>query len=157
MIELSVQLFLVLLATTLLTGFCEELVVRGIAQDTLKPFGPRLSLILSTLIFSGSHYHGGISAVVIAFPIGLAFALAKFHTGQLWPLMLAHFMMNLTSDLYENKWPHFGHVAALLLWIYCIVGAYILWRSNEEASNGVEVSRSSAYRQEAASPRDADS
>jgi len=110
---------LVTLAGTMLTGFWEEFLFRGLVQERLAVCGPRLSLVLTAIMFALIHSNEGVMPVLIAFGIGLAFCVARRSIGM-WPLVLIHGTIDFTSDVFVKRWESYWVVGL------AVVGAYLL-------------------------------
>lgn len=134
-IEFSSQFLLITISCALLTGFGEEIVFRGIIQDTLETLGPCRSVIVTTLIFSLCHLPAGVGAVIIAFCFGLMFSIVRVYTNQIWPNAIIHSIVYLSEKLHQMTWEHYGLVASLLMGLYLIVGL-IMTRRLEHVNNG---------------------
>ena len=103
MLQAGAAFVLVTLASTLMTGFWEEFLFRGMIQDRLAVIGGRLSMVLTALMFGLIHSYAGILPVCIAFSIGLAFSLARDQIGQPLDSFLQQFGL-LSQD--EHRFNH---------------------------------------------------
>jgi membrane protease YdiL (CAAX protease family) len=83
---------------SLVNGFYEELFVCGYVVSALKDrTSPWFAINVSTALRLSYHlYQGGI-AVVGVLPLGLLFALWFARTGRLWPLVLAHVILDVAA------------------------------------------------------------
>ena len=93
-------------AVTLLVGFVEESFFRGLMLQPLRAFGLWRAAIVTTLLFGlthGMNLLAGESAVdaaqqlFYASAIGFAFAALALKFGIIWPLVLAHFLIDFAS------------------------------------------------------------
>ncbi len=133
------NLLLEILTTSVLTGFLEETIFRGLVDSRLRtglPIG--LSVILSALIFGLCH--GTPIAIGYAFVVGLVFSLLFLRHGSILPSMVCHMFFNLTSLFLVTENP------ILLLGLYLIsIGAllfsfYMLFRRENTESDAPQSS-----------------
>lgn len=90
------NLLLDILTTSLLTGFLEETIFRGLVDSRLRTGLPIwLSVLLSALLFGLCH--GTPIAIGYAFVVGLVFSLLFLRHGSILPVMVCHMCFNLTS------------------------------------------------------------
>jgi uncharacterized protein len=92
-------LSLVLLAVGFIvaTGFVEELVFRGVFQNTaIKAFGTKYGLLVVSIIFAALHI-GWLQVwdVVFVFLIGLFFSVLAFKTGSIAGVSISHGLTNV--------------------------------------------------------------
>ncbi|MEX2217017.1 MAG: CPBP family intramembrane glutamic endopeptidase [Phycisphaeraceae bacterium] len=83
---------LVLLHLCMTAGVVEEILYRAMF-DRLFPrgwAGGIAFVIISTLVFAGAHWEGGLPNVTEAAILGVFYATIYRLTGNLWPLMLGH-------------------------------------------------------------------
>lgn len=76
----------------------EELVFRGILYQKLSPYGERVYVILSGLLFG--MFHGNVSQMFFACALGCTFALLVCRTGSIVYGMILHFLVNFLSIAY---------------------------------------------------------
>ncbi len=79
------------------TGFVEELVFRGVFQNTaIKTFGTKFGLISVALVFAALHI-GWLNMldVVLVFCIGLFFGILMLKTGSISGISLSHGLTNV--------------------------------------------------------------
>lgn len=93
---------------TLLIGFAEEAIFRGLMLNALKAHGFWRAAIISALLFGLSHalnVLGGKSMaetaaqIFYAVAFGFAFAVLVLKKGILWPLVIVHFLIDFASFL----------------------------------------------------------
>ena len=113
------SLLLEILSTSLLTGFLEETIFRGLVDSRLRTGLPTwLSVILSALIFGLCH--GTPIAIGYAFVVGVVFSLLFLRHGSILPSMACHMCFNLTSFFLVSDNP------VLLLGLYLVsIGAML--------------------------------
>ncbi|MEE8106521.1 MAG: CPBP family intramembrane glutamic endopeptidase [Planctomycetota bacterium] len=129
--DAGVAIVLVSLAGTTLTGFWEEFLFRGLVQERLRVLGPRLSLLLTALMFALIHINKGPWPVLIAFGIGLAFCVARDRIG-IWPLVFIHATIDFTSDVFVRRWEGFGLFGAAVVGAYGLVALFVLSRRSQK-------------------------
>lgn len=96
----------VVLAITLMVGFVEEVFFRGLMLNALKARGSWRAAVITALLFGLTHAmnvlagKGAIDAaaqIFYATAIGFAFAALVLKKGVIWPLVIAHFMIDFAS------------------------------------------------------------
>jgi hypothetical protein len=91
---------------TLMVGFAEEGLVRGVVLRALLPGGAVRAAVLSSVMFGVGHL-GNIAqgaspsatlvqAVVACF-LGIGFAGARLYTGTIWPAIVVHALIDLVD------------------------------------------------------------
>ncbi|WP_025688141.1 CPBP family intramembrane glutamic endopeptidase [Paenibacillus zanthoxyli] len=117
---------------TLLVGFVEESIYRGMILNILLPKGVKTAVITSSLLFSITHVLNALSGqsavqtalqIVYALLIGGALALLMVRNRNILPLILFHFLHNLIQFVgNDNSDAHLGYNIAILslLALYCI-------------------------------------
>jgi membrane protease YdiL (CAAX protease family) len=118
---------------TVLVGFVEEIYFRGIMLQPLKTKGVWHAVIVTAFLFGATHTLnavGGISSplyVILqlgyATALGLTFAAVVLATNLIWPLILAHFLINFASFLNSGGTVGGTTVTAI---DYGIAAAYIV-------------------------------
>ena len=95
-----------LLIVTAMVGFAEEAIFRGLMLNALKPRGAWTAVIVTSLLFGLSHSLNVLSGknlavvavqILYALAIGFAFAALVIKKGFIWPLVLAHFLIDFTA------------------------------------------------------------
>jgi membrane protease YdiL (CAAX protease family) len=102
----SFSYVLEVLIITLMVGFMEEAMFRGLMLNTLKARGALKASIITALLFGLTHALNvlagkslveDVAQIFYAVAIGFAFAVLVLHTGILWPLVLAHWLINFIN------------------------------------------------------------
>jgi uncharacterized protein len=97
--EVSGSLLVTAVMLSLLVGFAEEGMFRGLIVRSLLPRGIWPSVLFSALFFACAHLTnliGGFSwgyvsvQVLLAFGMGILFAAIRLRTGSIWPGLLLH-------------------------------------------------------------------
>jgi membrane protease YdiL (CAAX protease family) len=95
-----------ILAITLMVGFTEEAVFRGLMLNPLKARGFWKAAIITSLLFGLTHAMNvltgksvaeDVAQISYAVAIGFAYAALVLKKGLLWPLVLAHFLIDFTN------------------------------------------------------------
>ncbi len=95
-----------LLIITSMVGFAEEAIFRGLMLNALKSRGAWTAAIVTSLLFGLSHSLNVLSGknladivtqILYALAIGFAFAALVLKKGIIWPLVLAHFLIDFTA------------------------------------------------------------
>lgn len=104
----SLRYLLEVFIVTLMVGFVEEGIFRGLMFHALKERGPWKAIIITALLFGLTHALNSLAGksplaalvqVSYALAIGFAFAALVLKKGILWPLVLAHFLINFIAFL----------------------------------------------------------
>lgn len=91
------QLAVDVLKTAAIPALVEELAFRGIALGSLRKFGDRFAIVMSSLLFG--LLHGNLIQVPFAFCVGLVMAYTVVRTGSIVPAVIIHFINNSMSCL----------------------------------------------------------
>jgi hypothetical protein len=80
-----------------LVAFTEELVFRGLAWNALRSRFSSTAAVYAAaaLLFGLIHWSLGLPAIIVTALIGAAFMLCVHRTGSIWPVVVAHFVVNL--------------------------------------------------------------
>ncbi len=80
----------------LFTGFAEEIIFRGILQQTARQVLGPFSTVYSSVLFAVM-YIGSLSPAYVIFIglVGLYFGWCVYRTGSLWGVVLAHSLLNI--------------------------------------------------------------
>ena len=124
---------------TLLIGFAEETIFRGLMLNTLKAHGFWRAAIITALLFGLSHALNGLAGksmaetaaqIFYAVAFGFAFAALVLKKGILWPLVIVHFLIDFASFLQRpdftisTEW-NVLLVAGLAL-IFTVYGVFVM-------------------------------
>ena len=102
----SLVFLLEVLVTTLMVGFVEEAFFRGLMLNALKPHGFWRAAIITSILFGLTHAMNlaagksvvdQVAQIVYALAIGFAFAALVLKKGLLWPLVIAHFLIDFCN------------------------------------------------------------
>jgi membrane protease YdiL (CAAX protease family) len=98
--------FLEVLIVMLMVGFVEEVVFRGLMLQAIKGRGNWKAIVITSLLFGlthalntmvGKNLLNDVLQIFYAVAIGFAFAALVLKKGLLWPLVLAHFLINFVN------------------------------------------------------------
>jgi membrane protease YdiL (CAAX protease family) len=150
LIAAKVPLSLAVLAVviSLMVGFVEEGVFRGLIIRILLPKGILLAALLSSVIFAALHLLNLLSGLplayvvgqmIIAFGLGLLFSAIRLRTGSIWPTLLLHGIFDSTALLLLALKPtqatatplNFSIIVASILCLPCLINAAILLRPSK--------------------------
>lgn len=104
----SVRHVLVVLAITLMVGFVEEAVYRGLMLKMLESRGAWKAIIITSLLFGLTHALNVLTGkslaqdaaqIFYAVAIGFAYAALVWRKGIIWPLVIAHFAIDFVNML----------------------------------------------------------
>jgi membrane protease YdiL (CAAX protease family) len=92
-------------ALVLVNALYEEFFVAGYVITALKEKSlPNLAINLSIALRLAAHLFQGTMSLVLMIPIGLIFGTWYVRSGRLWPLILAHVLLNAWSYAAYIKW-----------------------------------------------------
>jgi membrane protease YdiL (CAAX protease family) len=124
---------------TLLIGFAEEAIFRGLMLNALKAAGFWQAAIITALLFGLSHALNGLAGksmaetgaqIFYAVAFGFAFAALVLKKGILWPLVLVHFLIDFASFLQRPDFiiaPHWNLLLVVgLAFIFTAYGAFVM-------------------------------
>jgi uncharacterized protein len=89
----------VLVGAAFANGFAEEVVVVGYLITRLRQLGlsPRRAILASSALRGLYHLYQGFGAGLGNLLMGLVFGYAWYRTGRLWPLVIAHGLINTVA------------------------------------------------------------
>jgi membrane protease YdiL (CAAX protease family) len=82
-------------------GFTEELAMRGYLIPRLEKLlvSTTLSIGISSALFASYHLYQGVGPMLQIFVIGLVFGITFVLTRRLWPVVIAHAIMDVVAGL----------------------------------------------------------
>jgi membrane protease YdiL (CAAX protease family) len=88
-----------LVLTAFADGWAEEIIVVGYLLTRLDQLGvgPRAALMWSSLLRGAYHLYQGFGAGLGNIAMGLVFGYAWQRTGRLWPLVIAHGLIDTVA------------------------------------------------------------
>ncbi len=138
---------------TLLIGFAEETIFRGLMLHALKAHGFWRAAIITALLFGLSHALNGLAGksmaetgaqIFYAVAFGFAFAALVLKKGILWPLVIVHFLIDFASFLQRADYtiaPEWNLLLVVgLAVIFTIYGAFVMLQKENVEVNPVKVS-----------------
>lgn len=136
-------LFMELLALALLIGFAEEAIFRGLMLNALKARGLWQAAMITSLLFGLSHSLNLLSGksfvdiliqVSYALAVGFAFAAVVLKEGILWPLVIAHALIDFTSFIGKDTLPAFWNAIAgvVLTFLFMSYGLFLMRQQRDE-------------------------
>ncbi|NTV65872.1 MAG: CPBP family intramembrane metalloprotease [Oscillochloris sp.] len=139
----SLLRFMELLALAFLIGFAEEAIFRGLMLNALKARGLWQAAIITALLFGLSHSLNLLSSksgadiliqISYALAIGFAFAAIVLKKGILWPLVIAHMLIDFTSFIGKATVPAVWNVVAgvALTFLFMSYGLYLMRQQRDE-------------------------
>ncbi len=102
-VDISVQntstyhMALYLVRISVMAPLIEEILIRGIVLKALLPFGSKIAIFVSALMFG--LVHGNIGQAVAALVIGIAFGYITVKTKSIYPAIILHAINNLIAGL----------------------------------------------------------
>jgi len=92
-----------LLVYLVLNSPFEEVTVAGYVINALEKQGPALAITASTLLRFSYHLYQGPIATLSVLPLGLLFGIVYWRSRSLWPLMVAHTVVNILSMVVMHR------------------------------------------------------
>lgn len=133
--DISASEVLFFLFFTLLVGFVEESIYRGLILKTLLPKGMKTAVITSSILFAVTHVLNVLSGqdafqtilqIVYALLIGAVLALLMVKNKNILPLILFHFLHNFIQFVgNDNSDAFIGYDLFLLL----VLAVHCVWLS----------------------------
>ena len=132
------------LAIMLMVGFVEEAVFRGLMLNALRTRGLWKAAIITALLFGTTHALNGLAGksvvedvlqICYAVAIGFAFAALVLRKGILWPLVLAHWLINFIAFIetpgftYPAPWNVLITVSITV--VFTAYGVFVMLQKNQ--------------------------
>jgi membrane protease YdiL (CAAX protease family) len=104
----SLNHVIVILVVTLMVGFVEEVIFRGLMLRALESRGAWRAIIVTSLLFGLTHALNVLTGkslaqdaaqIFYAVAIGFAYAALVWRKGTIWPLVIAHFAIDFVNML----------------------------------------------------------
>lgn len=125
----------------------EELIFRGLVLKTIAPYGKKLAIVVSALLFG--LMHGNVKQFVGAFVCGMIFAAVDIKYGSILPSVIIHVLNNLLPVIYNigNAVDSKALMVIYFVLFYSImlVGIYILVTKYKSFSIGEEPESELSY------------
>lgn len=88
-----------LVAGIALVAYHEEIVFRRVTRYAFKPWlgDGSLMVLVTSLLFGAYHWWSGIGNIALAFLFGVALMLAYQRLQALWPLVIAHYLLDVSA------------------------------------------------------------
>jgi CAAX protease family protein len=129
----------------LMVGFVEEVIFRGLMLHALKGRGLWKAAVITALLFGLTHAFNVLAGkslvddaaqIVYAVGIGFGFAALVLCTGILWPLVLAHWLINFANYIqkpgftYPAPWNVVIPVGIAVL--FTVYGIFLMLKKSKE-------------------------
>ncbi|OAB44446.1 CPBP family intramembrane glutamic endopeptidase [Paenibacillus glacialis] len=134
--ELTVAQIILVIIFSLLVGYTEESIFRGIIREKLQSKGPVFYIVFSSIFFGILHMANALSGkdlvstllqVINALLIGLILALLIETTNNIIPLIAFHFMFDTFAQLTSSDIVDKELMAVSILnIIYLVYGIYLI-------------------------------
>lgn len=128
-----------------MVGFIEEGVFRGLMLNALKASGAWKAAIITSLLFGLTHALNVLTGksviedaaqIFYAVAIGFAYAALVLKKGILWPLVLAHFLIDFVNFLQKPgfTYPPFWEVIIVLsiAVLFTVYGVFVMLEKRQE-------------------------
>ena len=131
-------------AITLMVGFAEEGIFRGLMLNALKAQGLWQAAMITALLFGLTHALNALTRkslaenlaqICYALAIGFAFAALVLRTRLLWPLVLAHWLIDFINFIqipgftYPAPWNVLITVSIAV--VFTAYGVYVMLQRNQ--------------------------
>jgi membrane protease YdiL (CAAX protease family) len=140
----SLRYLMEVFAITLMVGFMEEAVFRGLMLNAIKQRGLWKAAIITSLLFGLTHAMNTLAGkslledalqIFYAIAIGFAFAALVLKKGILWPLVLAHFLINFVNFIQppDFTYPLFEEllISGGITVVFTVYGAFVMLQKNQ--------------------------
>ena len=85
--------------SSIITGIFEELMEVGYIIKVTEKYGMWTAVFISALIRTVLHIYQGAAGMACVFVIGVTFGVVYWKLRQLWPLMVAHILIDIVGSL----------------------------------------------------------
>jgi membrane protease YdiL (CAAX protease family) len=140
-----------------MVGFVEEAFFRGLMLNALKGRGLWRAAIVTSILFGLTHAMNVIAGksvaedvaqIFYAMAIGFAYAALVLKKGVIWPLVLAHFLIDFTNFIQKPgfTFPPFWNlfIVISITLIFTAYGIYVMRLKNGEKLMEIDVSMRTA-------------
>ena len=137
--------FLGILGLTIMVGFVEESIFRGLMLSALKTHGFWKSAIITSLLFGLTHAMNllagksivdNLAQIFYAVAIGFAYAALVLKKGILWPLILAHFLIDFFNFVQRPGFtfsPFWNLVIVVgIAVVFTVYGLFVMMQKDKE-------------------------
>ena len=113
----------------------EELVFRGLLMRSIEPYGQRLAIVLSALLFG--LYHGNPVQTPYAFLVGLVLGYVAMEYSMLWSIVL-HILNNMVlGDLLPMALKSFSEQTQNIIYLvinglFLLIGVIVVIKNRKE-------------------------
>lgn len=90
---------LYVIVMAVLPAFVEEFAFRGVVLQSLLPYGTKMAVVVSSLLFA--LFHGNFVQMPFAFIVGLVLAYVVVRSGSMWTGVVLHFCNNFFATALE--------------------------------------------------------
>lgn len=122
-----INLVLNLIATAVLPALFEEIALRGYVLGALRPYGDKLAIIVSAVLFG--LIHTNIKQVPFAFVLGLVMGWLTVQTNSILPAVIFHFVNNALVTVTEWLAQFIGDsglVMMIFFTLFCLFGTVLM-------------------------------
>ncbi len=90
----------IIIISSIITGIFEELMEVGYVIKVTEKHGMWTAVFISALIRTVLHVYQGAAGMACVFVIGITFGLVYWKLRQLWPLIVAHILIDIIGSLW---------------------------------------------------------
>ncbi|KRE64689.1 CPBP family intramembrane glutamic endopeptidase [Paenibacillus sp. Soil750] len=148
--ELSLGKVVLIVLFSLLVGYTEESIFRGIIWVKLREKGPLFYILFSSIFFGILHMANALNGrdwlsillqIINAFLIGLILALLIEMTARILPLIIFHFMFDALAQLTNSTTTdNEVFVVAVLNICYLLYGTYLVVKVTRRRKTNIQIS-----------------
>jgi membrane protease YdiL (CAAX protease family) len=130
-------LVVIVVGVALGAALSEELIYRGVLLRALEPRSRLLAVVLPATMFGLSHVSQVILGnslaewlpqMLLIIPLGIGLGAVALRLESLWPLILWHFVVDVTGSLSANAPPVYELIVVGFLLLVGAMGLWILWQ-----------------------------
>lgn len=99
LVDPNINIFLIIFVSVINPAFEEIFVCAYVIEKIKKHKGLALGIMVSVLIRTLYHLYQGLAGIFLIVPMGIIFALWYGKTKRLWPLIVAHVVMDFVGLL----------------------------------------------------------
>ncbi|WP_240536394.1 MULTISPECIES: CPBP family intramembrane glutamic endopeptidase [Bradyrhizobium] len=90
----------------ILVAASEEIIFRRLLRNTARPYlgDGAFAVLITSLMFGAHHWWSGVGNILLATIFGILFMVMYWRSGALWPVVLAHYLVDLVAFAGIWRW-----------------------------------------------------
>jgi len=90
----------------ILVAASEEIIFRRLLRKTARPYlgDGAFAVLITSLMFGADHWWSGVGNILLATIFGILFMVMYRRSGALWPVVLAHYLVDLVAFAGIWRW-----------------------------------------------------